>query len=97
MEEEEDINPAARKIALQNLKRQVMRKVDAVQDEVLLQSIMELIEDSEGDLMEGEKDPELVEEASEHDRMHPDNKRKPAPIHQPNKNNANDWLEGLGR
>ena len=30
----------------------VMRKVDAVQDEVLLQSILELIEDSEGDLME---------------------------------------------
>ena len=97
MEEEEYSNPAARKAALQNLKRQVMRKVDGVQDEVLLQSILELIEDSEGDLMEGEKDPELAEEASEHDRMHPDNKRKPAPIHQPNKNNANDWLEGLGR
>ena len=85
MEEEEYTNPAARKLALQNLKRQVMRKVDAVQDEVLLQSILELIEDSEGDLMEGEKDPELVEEASEHDRMHPDNRRKPAPINQDRK------------
>jgi hypothetical protein len=95
-EEDEGFDHAAHKRLLQDLKRQVMRKVDAVQDEVLLQAVLEMLTDAEIDFMDGEKDPELVE-ASEIDLEHPDNRRKPAPINQKNKNNADSWLDGLGR
>jgi hypothetical protein len=96
MEEEQEITPFERKRALLELKRQVVRKVDSIQDEILLQSILELINDAEVDYMDAEKDPELVA-ASEIDLEHPDNKRRPAPVNQPNKNNSSDWLDGLGR
>ncbi len=94
MEEEQD--PIERKRMLQDMRREITRRLEGIQDEFLLNSVLEMLDDAESDLMEGEKDPELVE-ASEYDQMHPDNRRKPAPINRPNKNNADDWLDGLGR
>jgi hypothetical protein len=95
-DEEEELDEAGRRRQLQDLKRQVMRKVDGITDPFLLESILEMIEDAEGDLMEGEKDPEIVA-ASENDREHPDNRTKPAPINRPAQNDADSWLDGLGR
>jgi hypothetical protein len=96
MEEEEEFDPAERKRLLQDLKGQVIRKVNAIQDPVLLESLLETIDDAGSDIMEGNKDPELVE-AAEVDLEHPDNRKKPAPINQRYKNDADSWLDGLGR
>lgn len=97
MEEDDNFDPAERKRLLQDLKRQVVSKVNGIDDEVLLQSILEMIVDAQSDIMEGEKDPELSEAASIFDEMHPENKRKPAPVNQKPKNDADSWLDGLGR
>jgi hypothetical protein len=95
-EEDDDRDPQAQKRALQDLKRQVMRRVDGIADPYLLQSILEMIEDAEGDLMEGNKDPEEVD-ASNVDRDHPDNRTLPPPINRANQNTLDNWLDGLGR
>ena len=94
--EEEEIDDYAKKRQVQDLKRQVLRKVDGIQDFFLLTAIMELIEDSEGDLMEGEKDPEIVQ-AAEQERDHHGNRTNLAPVNRPPKNDADSWLDGLGR
>jgi hypothetical protein len=96
-EEEDDIqDEAARRRALQELKRRIIQKVQASEDDVLLESVFEMIEDAEGDFMDGNKDPEEVE-AAEQDYERPGNRKRPPPIHQKYKNDAESWLEGLGR
>lgn len=96
MEENENFDPIERKRAMQELKRQVIARVNGSDDDVLLQAVLEMIVDAENDIMEGEKNPELAND-SEFDEMHPDNRRKPAPVHQKPKNDADSWLDGLGR
>jgi hypothetical protein len=61
MEEKEGPDPIERKRMLQDMRREISRKIEGIQDEYLLNAVLELIEDAEGDLMEGEKNPELVE------------------------------------
>jgi hypothetical protein len=97
-EEDESFDPVAHQRMLQDLKRQIMRKLDPVDDEVLLQAVLEMVTDAEMDIMEGDKDPELAAAAEfDDDLLHPDNRKRPAPIHQKNKNDADSWLDGLGR
>lgn len=96
MKDEEQHDDAERRRQIQDLKRQVIRKVDGLKDPILLASILELIEDAEGDFMDAEKDPEIVE-ASLNERDHPGNRTKAAPINRPNKSDADSWLDGLGR
>lgn len=95
-EHEEIIDDATRKRQIQDLKRQVIRKVDGLTDPILLASILELIEDAESDFMDAEKDPEIVE-ASLNERDHPGNRTKAAPVNRPPQNDADSWLDGLGR
>lgn len=95
-EEEEIMDDATQRRQLQDLKRQVIRKIDGITDPFLLATIMEMIDDAESDLMDGEKDPEIVE-ASLNERDHPGNRTKAAPINRPNKSDADSWLDGLGR
>ncbi|MBK9449296.1 MAG: hypothetical protein IPN95_07740 [Bacteroidetes bacterium] len=96
MKDEEQHDDAERRRQIQDLKRQVIRKIDGLKDPILLSSILELIEDAESDFMDAEKDPEIVE-ASLNERDHPGNRTKAAPINRPNKSDADSWLDGLGR
>ncbi len=96
MKDEEQHDDAERRRQIQDLKRQVIRKIDGLKDPILLSSILELIEDAESDFMGAEKDPEIVE-ASLNERDHPGNRTKAAPINRPNKSDADSWLDGLGR
>jgi hypothetical protein len=96
VEDEEATDPQAQRRALQDLKRQVMRKVDGITDPFLLQSILEMIEDAEGDLMDGNQDPEEIE-AAESRHEHPDNRKLPPPVNKPPQNTLDNWLDGLGR
>ncbi len=96
MKDEEQHDDAERRRQIQDLKRQVIRKIDGLKDPILLSSILELIEDAESDFMDAEKDPEIVE-ASPNERDHPGNRTKAAPINRPNKSDADSWLDGLGR
>ena len=96
MKDEEQHDDAERRRQIQDLKRQVIRKIDGLKDTILLSSILELIEDAESDFMDAEKDPEIVE-ASLNERDHPGNRTKAAPINRPNKSDADSWLDGLGR
>lgn len=95
-EEDETPDPQAQRRALQDLKRQVMRKVDTLQDSFLLEAILEMIADAEGDLMEGEQDPEEAA-AAEHTQERPNNRKHPPPLNRPNQNTVDNWLDGLGR
>lgn len=95
-DEEEVLDDAGRKRQLQELKRQVMRKVEGIQDPILLALILETIKDSEGDPMEGGKGAE-ISDTFEEDRNHPENRTREAPINRPRKSDADTWLESLGR
>lgn len=96
-EEEDDIHddPQARRRALQDLRRQIISRVNASEDIVLLESLLEMIEDAESDIMEAERDPEQVEAAEQTD-VH-GKKKIPPPLNRPNQNTVDNWLDQLGR
>lgn len=96
-EEEDDIHddPQARRRALQDLRRQIISRVNASEDIVLLESLLEMIEDAESDIMEAERDPEQVEAAEHSDS--PGKKKIPPPLNRPNQNTVDNWLDQLGR
>jgi hypothetical protein len=77
---------------IQELKRSIMRRLDKIEDEILLQSILETLEDFEA---EQEQEDEEAETLGSRDRS--DNKTIPPPINKHLRNDADSWLDGLGR
>lgn len=75
---------------MQELKRQIMRKLDHVDDEILLSSILEMLNDHDND-----EEQDEVEERSVLDRE--DNRTLPPPIDRRYKGDADSWLDSLGR
>lgn len=75
---------------MQELKRQIMRKLDKVEDRVLLDSILEMLNDHDS-----EEDEEGEEATSSVERE--DNRKLPPPTTRRFKDDAESWLDGLGR
>ena len=94
-EEDDGPDPQAQRRALQDLRRQIISRVNASEDIVLLESLLEMIEDAESDIMEAERDPEQVEAAEQVDAH--GKKKIPPPLNRPNQNTVDNWLDGLGR
>ena len=76
---------------MQELKRQIIRKLDKIEDEVLLNSVLEMLNDQDGD----EEEEEVADSGNWRDRK--DNRTLPPPMDKRHKSDADSWLDTLGR